>query len=235
MKKYKLFFFTFIFLTFSPKSLYGGSDHFLWEISVGYHNLAYEELTSTLDLKFKENTGTLNLGFKYMIFSNWLFLTSDLRAVGPITHTSKVGYEALFAHSESALSWEIPADPLTVIFSARYLHSGMQVKPINGFGYKEIKGVKYSAEVYLSKFNKHFNFFFRYPFKTDLTYRFQKEYTAGAVLFITPTEHDNPMVPYYFRKGSFIRYSLTSIEDFVKEESKHRKFLYSYAEIGWSW
>ena len=233
MKKYKLFF-SVLLLSLSPKSFCGSSD-FLWEISAGYHNLAYEELTSSLDLKFKENTGTLNLGFKYMIFSNWLFLTSDLRAVGPITHTSKVGYEALFAHSESALSWEIPADPLTVIFSARYLHSGMQVKPINGFGYKEIKGVKYSAEIYLSKFNKHFNFFFRYPFKTDLTYRFQKEYTAGAVLFITPTEHDNPMVPYYFRKGSFIRYSLTSIEDFVKEESKHRKFLYSYAEIGWSW
>jgi hypothetical protein len=233
MKKWYCFSLFFFFLCLPLSSIAAQSKYFLWEASLGYHNLAYEELASSTT-SFTEQSGTINLGFKYMIFADWLFLTTDLRLIAPVTHTTKKGYEATFANHQTSLRWKFPADPLYIIFSAHYFDSFMKAKPEN-FGYKKISGVKYSVELFLSKLNKHFNIFFRYPFKNQLDYRFQKEYTTGIVLFITPTEESHPSLPFYFRKGSFLRYSFTSIKDSITSESKHRKFIFSFAEIGWVW
>ena len=133
------------------------ADTFRWEFALGYHSLNYKEKTSSLNLSFKENTGSLKLGLQTMIFPNWLYFTNEVRFMGPVTMTSKSGYNALFAHYESMLRWEFPAEPLKFILSAHYFHSRMQVKP-SGFGYENLYGVKYSFELFFSQFNKHINF-----------------------------------------------------------------------------
>ncbi|MEC7182778.1 MAG: hypothetical protein VXW15_08700 [Bdellovibrionota bacterium] len=225
------------FLTLSFQKASFGGDTFLWEFALGYHSLSYKENTSSLNLSFKENTGSLKLGLKAMLLPNWLYLTNEVRLMGPVTMTSKKGYEALMGHYESTLRWEIPATPLMFILSAHYFHSRMQIKYKNSdkFGYDDLYGVKYSIEVFFSKLNKHINLFLRYPFQTDLDYRKQQEYSAGAVLFLTPEDKLPYSLPFYFRKGSFIRFTLTSIEDKMSDQNKYRYFYSTFAELGWSW
>jgi len=225
---------TFLTLAFQRASF--GRDIFLWELALGYHSLSYKENTNSLNLSFKENTGSLKLGLKMMILPNWFYLTNEVRLMGPVTMTSKKGYEALVGHYESTLRWEVPANPLMFILSAHYFHSRMQVKPSTPkFGYENLYGVKYSIEIFFSKLNKHINLYLRYPFQTNLDYRKQQEYTAGLLLFLTPADQLETSLPFYFRKGSFIRFSLTSIEDKITDENKYRYFYSTFAEIGWSW
>ncbi len=233
MKKLKYILITTFFVLSFQKVSFSG-DTFLWEFALGYHSLNYKEDTSSLNLSFKENTGSLKLGLKMMIFPNWLYLTNEVRLMGPVTMTSKKGYEALMGHYEGTLRWEFPANPLMFILSAHYFHSRMQVKP-SGFGYENLYGVKYSIEIFFSKLNKHINLYLRYPFNNSLTYRKQQEYSAGALLFLTPEDQLEDSLPFYFRKGSFLRFSLTSIEDKINEENKSRYFYSTFAELGWSW
>ena len=223
-----------VFLTLNfPKGSFGG-DTFLWEFALGYHSLNYKENTSSLNLSFKENTGSLKLGLKTMLLPNWLYFTNEVKIMAPVTMTSKKGYEALMGNYEGSLRWEVPANPLMFIISAHYFHSRMQVKP-SGYGYKNLYGVKYSIEIFFSKLNKHINFYLRYPFNNSLEYRKQQEYSAGAVLFLTPEDELPYSLPFYFRKGSFIRFTLTSIEDKINDQNKYRYFYSTFAELGWSW
>ena len=124
MKKLKYTFITIIF-AFSFQKISFGRDTFLWELALGYQSLNYKENTNSLNLSFKENTGSLKLGLKMMILPNWLYLINEVKVLGPVTMTSKKGYEALMGHYESTLRWEIPATPLMFILSAHYFHSRM--------------------------------------------------------------------------------------------------------------